>query len=116
MAATTSPLPLGEGQGEGVVRASFADLSRREVTLTMAGLLTSMLLAALDQTIVGTAMPRIIADLQGFEHYAWVTTAYLLTSTAIVPIIGKLSDIYSRKWLLMGGALFFVLTSMLCGL
>ena len=56
----------------------------------------ALLLAALDQTIVGTAMPRIVADLHGFEHYAWVTTAYLLTSTAVVPIVGKLSDMYGR--------------------
>ena len=95
---------------------SFHNLPRNRLIATMAGLLVSLLLAALDQTIVGTAMPRIIADLQGFEHYAWVTTAYLLTSTAIVPIIGKLSDLYGRKWFLMGGAIFFVLMSMLCGL
>ena len=65
--------------------------------------MSAMLLAALDQTIVGTAMPRIIAELQGFEHYAWVTTAYLLTSTAVVPIFGKLSDLYGRKLFLLGG-------------
>src|SRR5437764_8308060 len=95
---------------------SYQSLPRRDLVLTVAGLMLSLLLAALDQTIVGTAMPRIVADLQGFEHYAWVTTAYLLTSTAIVPIVGKLSDLYGRKWFLMGGAAFFVLTSMLCGL
>jgi EmrB/QacA subfamily drug resistance transporter len=75
-----------------------------------------MLLAALDQTIVGTAMPRVIADLHGFEHYAWVTTAYLLTSTAVVPISGKLSDMYGRKMFLLGSAAMFVLASALCGL
>ena len=73
-----------------------------------------MLLAALDQTIVGTAMPRIISELQGFEHYAWVTTAYLLTSTAVVPIVGKLSDLYGRKQLYLGGMLLFVLASAAC--
>jgi EmrB/QacA subfamily drug resistance transporter len=61
-------------------------------------------------------MPRIIAELQGFDHYAWVTTAYLLTSTAAVPIVGKLSDIYGRKLFLIGGTFFFVLSSALCGL
>ena len=76
----------------------------------------ALLLAALDQTIVGTAMPRVVADLHGFEHYAWVTTAYLLTSTAVVPIVGKLSDMYGRRWFLLGGAAFFIFASALCGL
>src|SRR5947208_7482822 len=76
----------------------------------------ALLLAALDQPIVGTAMPRIIADLHGFQHYAWVTTAYLLTSTAVVPISGKLSDMYGRKFFLIGSSAMFVLTSAACGL
>src|SRR5437764_13782391 len=95
---------------------SYQSLPRRDLVLTVAGLMLSLLLAALDQTIVGTAMPRIIADLQGFEHYAWVTTAYLLTSTAVVPISGKLSDMYGRKMFLLGSSAMFVLTSALCGL
>jgi EmrB/QacA subfamily drug resistance transporter len=95
---------------------SYQSLSRRDVVLTVLGLMLALLLAALDQTIVGTAMPRIIADLQGFEHYAWVTTAYLLTSTAVVPISGKLSDMYGRKIFLLTSAAGFVLASALCGL
>src|SRR5689334_4301215 len=95
---------------------SFQSLPRRDLVLTVLGLMLTLLLSALDQTIVGTAMPRIIAELQGFDHYAWVTTAYLLTSTAVVPIVGKLSDIYGRKLFLIGGTFFFVLTSALCGL
>src|ERR1700687_4889751 len=95
---------------------SFHALPRRDLILTVAGLMMGLLLAALDQTIVGTAMPRIVADLQGFEHYAWVTTAYLLTSTAVVPISGKLSDLYGRKMFLIGSSAMFVLTSALCGL
>ena len=95
---------------------SYHALPRRDLVLTVAGLMLGLLLAALDQTIVGTAMPRIIAELQGFEHYAWVTTAYLLTSTAVVPISGKLSDMYGRKVFLLGSAAMFVLTSALCGL
>src|ERR1044071_1967545 len=91
-------------------------ITGRALVLTVVGLLLTLLLAALDQTIVGTAMPRIIADLQGFEHYAWVTTAYLLTSTAVVPISGKLSDMYGRKIFLLASAAGFVLTSALCGL
>ena len=95
---------------------SFHALPRRDLILTVGGLMMGLLLAALDQTIVGTAMPRIVAELHGFEHYAWVTTAYLLTSTAVVPISGKLSDLYGRKMFLIGSSGMFVLTSALCGL
>ncbi|MCC6178224.1 MAG: MFS transporter [Chloroflexi bacterium] len=94
----------------------YHELPRDRLIMTILGLMLTLLLSALDQTIVGTAMPRIIADLQGFDHYAWVTTAYLLSSTAVVPIVGKLSDIYGRKLFLVGGAAFFLLASMLCGL
>ena len=102
----------------GTVRAGssgFHNLTRRQIIGTMTGVMLTLLLAALDQTIVGTAMPNIIAQLNGFDRYAWVTTAYLLTSTAAVPIFGKLSDIYGRKWFYLGGAVLFVLTSALCG-
>src|SRR6267142_1034826 len=95
---------------------SFHALPRRDLILTVGGLMMGLRLSALDQTIVGTAMPRIVAELHGFEHYAWVTTAYLLTSTAVVPITGKLSDLYGRKMFLIGSAAMFVLTSALCGL
>ena len=81
----------------------------------MLGLLLSLFLAALDQTIVGTAMPRIIAQLSGFDRYPWVTTSYLLTSTVAVPIFAKLSDIYGRKWFFLSGAVIFVASSALCG-
>ena len=74
-----------------------------------------MLLAALDGTIVGTAMPRVIAELQGFEHYAAVTTTYMLAATAVVPIVGKLSDMYGRKPFLLVGVAVFVVGSALCG-
>src|SRR2546423_13151638 len=94
----------------GVVR-----LTRPQLVGTMLGLLLSVLLASLDQTIVGTAEPRIIAQLSGFNRYPWVSTAYLLSSTIAVPIFAKLSDIYGRKWFFFGGAAGFVLTSALCG-
>src|SRR6266702_3362541 len=71
--------------------------SKRDTLLTMTGVLLVMLLASLDQTIVGTAMPRITVDLQGFDRYTWVTTAYLLTLTVMVFIYGKLSDLFGRK-------------------
>src|SRR6185369_16850246 len=66
-------------------------------------------------TIVATAMPRIVADLHGFEQYSWVATAYLLASTAMVPIVSKLSDIYGRKRQLMITVFGFVAGSALCG-
>lgn len=89
--------------------------SKRETLLTMMGVLLVMLLAALDQTIVATALPRIIADLNGFDQYTWVTTAYLLTSTVMVPIYGKLSDIYGRKPIFMIGVVLFLAGSALSG-
>jgi EmrB/QacA subfamily drug resistance transporter len=82
----------------------------------MLGLLLSVLLASLDQTIVGTAEPRIIAQLSGFDRYPWVATNYLLTSTLAIPIFAKLSDIYGRKWFFLAGAGMFMLTSALCGM
>jgi EmrB/QacA subfamily drug resistance transporter len=90
-------------------------LTRPQMFATMTGLLLAVLLAALDQTIVGTAEPRIIAQLSGFDRYPWVSTTYLLTSTLAVPIFAKLSDMYGRKWFFLGGATMFVLTSALCG-
>src|SRR5215470_10944830 len=89
--------------------------SRRETILTMIGVLMVMLLASLDQTIVSTAMPRIIADLQGFDRYTWVSTAYLLTSTVMVPIYGKLSDLLGRKPIFLFGVVVFLAGSALSG-
>src|SRR5262249_44872131 len=95
--------------------SGIVQLTRPQMVGTLAGLMLSMLLAALDQTIVGTAEPKIIASLSGFNRYPWVATAYLLCSTISVPIFAKLSDIYGRKWFLLGGSAGFVLTSALCG-
>lgn len=83
--------------------------------LAVAGLMLALFLVALDQTVVGTALPQIIADLEGFERYAWVTTAYLLASTAMIPVIGKLGDVYGRKWFIVGGVVVFLIGSALCG-
>ena len=94
----------------------FRALPRRQVMLTMAAVMLAMFLSSMDQTIVGTAMPRIIADLGGFAHYTWVTTAYLVTSTAALPIVGKLTDIYGRKWIYTAGIVVFLLGSALSGL
>src|SRR5262245_19081348 len=73
------------------------ELTPRVVLMSTLGVASVMLLAALDGTIVGTAMPRVIAELQGFEHYAAVTTTYMLTATVVVPIVGKLSDLRSEE-------------------
>ncbi len=78
-------------------------------------LMLSLLLEALDQTIVGTAMPRIIAELHGLDRYTWVVTAYVLASMTMVPIIGKLSDQFGRKWFLLGGTALFLAGSLLAG-
>jgi EmrB/QacA subfamily drug resistance transporter len=92
-----------------------SELPRRVVIASMAGVVAVMLLAALDGTIVGTAMPRVIAELNGFEHYASVTTVYMLAATVVVPIVGKLSDLYGRKPFLLAGVAIFVIGSALCG-
>ena len=89
--------------------------TRRETLLTMFGVLMVMLLASLDQTIVSTAMPRVIADLHGFDRYTWVSTAYLLTSTVMVPIYGKLSDLFGRKPIFLFGVVVFLIGSALSG-
>lgn len=91
-------------------------VSKRERYLTLAALLTVFLLGALDQTIISTAMPRIIEQLGGLNLYTWVTTAYLLASTVMVPIYGKLSDGYGRKPILIIGIIIFLLGSWLSGL
>ena len=81
----------------------------------MIALMLTLLLEALDQAIVGTAMPRIIAELHGLDRYSWVVTAYILASMTMIPIVGKLSDQFGRKWFLLTGTLLFLLGSMLAG-
>src|SRR5436189_501001 len=90
-------------------------LTRPQLIGTLTGLLLTALLAAIDQTIVGTAEPRIIASLSGFDRYPWVATVYLLTSTLSVPIFASLSDIHGRKPFFLLGTTLFVVTSALCG-
>ncbi|GGJ28997.1 MDR family MFS transporter [Deinococcus roseus] len=91
-------------------------ITPKERNLILGSIMMVMLLGALDQTIVSTAMPRIIEQLKGLELYSWVTTAYMLTSTVMVPIYGKLSDLYGRKPIMIIGVIIFLLGSMLCGL
>src|SRR5215470_3450864 len=95
--------------------SGIVQLTKPQLIGTMTGLLLAALLAAIDQTIVGTAEPRIIAQLSGFDRYPWIATAYLLTSTVCVPIFANLSDIHGRKWFFLGGTTAFVFSSALCG-
>lgn len=91
------------------------DLPRRQVIITLAGVMLAMFLGSIDQTVVGTAMPRIISELGGFDRYTWVTTAYLVTSTMMVPIVGRLTDMYGRKWFYIAGIIIFLVGSVLSG-
>jgi EmrB/QacA subfamily drug resistance transporter len=91
-------------------------LSHRAKLEILFAVLLGMFLAALDQTIVGPVMPKIVGDLQGLDYYTWVTTIYLLTSTVSVPIYGKLSDLYGRKPVLIFGIVLFLIGSALSGL
>jgi EmrB/QacA subfamily drug resistance transporter len=84
--------------------------------LILAAALICLFLSSLDQTIVSTALPRIVSELQGLDLLAWTSTAYLLASTAMIPIYGKLSDIYGRKPILLFGIIVFLIGSVLCGL
>ncbi len=91
-------------------------MNRKGLAGIMISLMISLLLAALDSTIVGTAMPKIIGDLHGMERYSWPFTAYMLFSTIAIVMFGRLSDVYGRKPVFLFGILFFLLTSALCGL
>ena len=91
-------------------------LTHGRVLVVFSGLLLAMLLAALDQTIVATALPTIVADLGGLQHLSWVTSAYLLAQTAVTPLYGKLGDLYGRKRVLQAALVIFLIGSALCGL
>ena len=108
MSATTATHPTGP--------PSDGTLSHRQIMTILSGLVLGMFLAALDQTIVSTAIKTIGNDLNNLSAQAWVTTAFLITSTIAAPLFGKLSDIYGRKRLFMLSIVIFVLGSALCGL
>ncbi|WP_419994583.1 DHA2 family efflux MFS transporter permease subunit [Streptomyces boninensis] len=91
-------------------------LPRRTILLSMGALLSGMLLAALDQTIVATALPTIVSDLGGMKHLSWVVTAYMLAATAGTPLWGKLGDQYGRKKLFQTAIVIFLVGSALCGI
>src|SRR5215216_5070048 len=85
------------------------------VRTVFAGLMLGMLLAAVAQTIIAPAMPRIVAELGGMEHYSWIAVSALLASTVIVPVVGKLSDLYGRKAFYVGGIVTFMAASVIAG-
>ena len=97
------------------VEAGTRQFSRRTIAYTLMGTMLVTFIATLDQTIVGTALPRIGADLQGFDQIAWVTAIYLLTMTVTIPIYGKLSDLFGRKPIFLGCLVVFLTGSALSG-
>lgn len=105
MAQQLSPQPMAPGEGQ----------SHRTVLVAIGALLLGMLLAALDQTIVSTALPTIVSELGGLDHLSWVVTAYLLAATAATPLWGKLGDQYGRKKLFQAAIVIFLIGSALCG-
>jgi EmrB/QacA subfamily drug resistance transporter len=94
----------------------LANIPPSRKLLVMLGVMLALFLAALDQTIVATALPRIVQDFHGLEHLSWVIAAYLLASTVVVPVYGKLSDIYGRKPFILGAIVLFIVGSVLSGL
>ena len=107
---TTAPRPAAPGAADPGV------LTHKQILLVLSGLLLGMFLAALDQTIVSTAMRTIADQLNGQTAQAWVTTAYLITSTISTPLYGKLSDQYGRKPFYMAAIVIFLVGSLLCGI
>lgn len=105
-----------EATAEREASAVSGEYSHREIMTILSGLMMGMFLAALDQTIVSTSVRTIADDLNGFSVLAWVTTAYLITSTVSTPLYGKLSDLYGRKPFFMTAISIFVVGSMLCGI
>ena len=93
-----------------------APLPRRQVFIVFSGLMLGLLLAAIDQTIVATALPTIVGDLGGLDHIAWVVTAYLLAETVATPLFGKLGDLYGRKRLFQAAIIIFLAGSVLSGI
>jgi EmrB/QacA subfamily drug resistance transporter len=99
-----------------MTETAAAPARSREVMIVLPGLMLAIMLAMLDNMIVGTAMPRIVAELNGLEYFTWVTTAYVLGTTVSTPIWGKLGDLYGRKNIFLGSIVLFLIGSALCGM
>ncbi|MEO8648790.1 MAG: MFS transporter, partial [Acidobacteriota bacterium] len=99
----------------GMTAKPLLEMSPRRRWAVTIGVLTGMFIAALEATVVGTAMPTVIASLGGLDHYSWVFSAYLVTSTVTVPVWGKLSDLYGRRLLYQIGIGVFLLGTLLSG-
>ena len=93
---------------------SSDELTPRQITTILLGLMSGMFLAALDQNVVGTAMKTIAYELHGLDQQVWVTTAYMITSTISTPIYGKLSDLYGRKKFFLTAITIFIVGSAMC--
>ena len=113
--ATGVSAPGAAGEGDAAAGTSTF-LSHRQIMIVLPGLLMAMLLAMLDQLVVGTALPRIVGDLGGATHLSWVVTAYVLASTITTPFYGKLGDMYGRKKLFIFAIVVFLIGSALSGL
>lgn len=96
--------------------ATHPPLSFRQALLAMLGISLVLMLSALDQTVIGNALPSIVAELKGFELYAWVATGYMLASIVTIPIFGRLGDYYGRKPFVIAATLIFTLASLACAL
>ncbi len=96
--------------------ASHSHMTHRQILVVMSGLMLGLFLAALDQTIIATALPQIAGDLGGIKYIPWVVAAYLLTSTVTTPLYGKISDLYGRKGIFQFAIVVFLIGSALCGL
>lgn len=93
-----------------------SNLTKRQVIAVFLALMTAMFVGSLDQTIVSTALPTIAGELGGVDHMLWVSTAYMLASTIMMPLYGKFGDLFGRKYLFCGALVFFVAGSCVCGL
>ena len=108
MSSTSETTSADATQGSGY-------LSHRQILVVLSGLMAGMFLAALDMSIVGTALPRVVSDLGGLSEMSWVVTAYLLTSTASTPLWGKISDLYGRRLIFQAAIVTFLIGSLLSG-
>ncbi|MGL5911548.1 MAG: MFS transporter, partial [Phycicoccus sp.] len=106
----TQPLP------EPAAAGAEEEPPRRQVVLLFCGLLVAMLAASLDHTIFSTALPTIVGELDGVDQMAWVTTAYILAATVVMPAYGRLGDMFGRKWLFVGALGLFIVGSVVGGL